>query len=244
MSKFRPVKFAAAIFAGIFLFSYLSGSAHGASCDPLPEVDWWAKSHSKVIKTVNRKYRGKWDSYITRWKKYRTRMVRLHESGSAAVVKSRGLRLEGKQLEEHIDDIDDRLVVLNCLKEQQLKNAKKKTLNNDNNLAGGTGQDKKDRFASLIGEKLDIEVSARCDNSTVVFQVTNLGEKWPRLGTINIYRTEGKALLVKRRLKLANSQQATFKVRDRKHKNDPVGLWLSPSWSNREFKYDAKITCS
>ena len=242
MSKLALIK--VAVFASVvLLFNSQMSTVEAATCGPLPKVDWWAKSHSKVIKTVNRKYRGNWDSYVTRWKKYRKRMVRLHEGGSAAVVKSRGLRLEGKQLEKHIEDIDQRLKVLSCLKEQQ-ENLETESLENFSTAAGGAERKENVRTASIASEKLDIEVTARCDNSTAIFQVTNLGDKWPRLGTINIYRTEEKALLIKRRLKLANSQQATFKIKDRKHRNDPVGLWLSPSWTKRKFKYDAKITCN
>ncbi len=246
MVKFAGKFVIAASFAAIFLIGSVSNSAHAAKCGPLPKVDWWGKSHSKVIKTVNKKYKGNWDSYISRWNKYRTRMERLHEAGSAAVVKSRGLRLEGKQLEEHIEDIDQRIEVLSCLKDQE-ETKEAASLENFSTAAGGNKSSRNNRnveTASVSSGDLDVEINASCKSKTVVFKITNLGDKWPRLGTVNIYRVDGKALLSKRRLKLANSQQAMFKIKDRGRENGLVGLWLEPSWTDRKFKYDATISCS
>ncbi|MDP6925614.1 MAG: hypothetical protein QGG84_00820, partial [Rhodospirillales bacterium] len=52
-------------------------------------------------------------------------------------------------------------------------------------------------IASITKHDLSVEINAKCDKTTTIFQLTNLGEKWPRLGTINIYRIEDKALLSK-----------------------------------------------
>ena len=52
-------------------------------------------------------------------------MEKLHNAGATAVVKSRGLKIRGKQLANHITDINSRISVLNCLKKnQEVRNSK------------------------------------------------------------------------------------------------------------------------
>ena len=221
---------------------------HAAKCEKLPNVEWWSKSHARVIRTVTKNYKGNWNRYIGRWQTYHNRMQKLFNSKSVAVVKSRGLKLKGKQFEAHIKDINARLKVLRCLEKSQ-QEIEAKDLESFSTAAGGnTPKSPKNsratQVASGTGKNLDIEVTARCIKDTAVFQITNLGKKWPRLGEINIYKVDGKALISKRRVRMTNSQQATFKVRKRgTNSNGTVGIWISPSWNKRAFKYDAKINC-
>ena len=220
-------------------------SAEAAKCDRLPDVAWWSKSHAKVIATVDGRYQGNWQKYIGRWISYRDRMQKLFANKSVAVVKSRGIRMQGVQLQNHIKDINSRLDVLNCLKNEKEASAGIE-LENFNTAAGGNSSvaTKKSQFAAITGNQLDIEVTAKCDKDSAIFQITNLGNKWPRLGEIYVYKIDGKALLSKRRVRMGNSQQATFRIRKRGGGSyGPVGLWVSPSWDKRAFKYDATITC-
>ncbi|MDP7600071.1 MAG: hypothetical protein QF605_01685 [Rhodospirillales bacterium] len=51
-------------------------------------------------------------------------------------------------------------------------------------------------------------------------------------------------MLSKRRVRMRNSQHATFKIRKRSGGSyGAVGLWVSPSWDKRAFNYDARVTC-
>lgn len=220
----------------------IPSQAFAAQCDPLPKVDWWSKSHSKVIRSVNKKYGGNWDKYIARWQGYKKNMLKIQAKKGVAEVKSRKIKMRGKKLDEHIKQIDERLAVLECLKAnatsgevaETKKATKPKRTSNTNT-----------QVATLTGDKFDVEVSASCSKQGVSFQVTNLGEKWPRLSTINIYRTDTKGVISKRRMRLVNSQQATFRVRGKKAEDvGEVGIWVEPSWFKRTFKYDAKINCS
>ena len=96
----------------------------------------------------------------------------------------------------------------------------------------------------MSGKSLDLEVTAECENNVVTFQITNLGDRWPQLGSINIYGADNKALVSKRRMKLRNSQQVTFKIsRNKAKKAKVLGLWIEPSWFKRPFKYDIKQSC-
>jgi hypothetical protein len=230
-------------------------SARNLNCNQLPQVAWWHSTHEKVTATVDKRYKGNWDRYILRWMTYLDRMQDLYDTGSIAVVKSRGLRLKGKQLADHISDIRVRISVLNCLKKYKASEEEEfeRELGNFNTASGGKPpktfqapevQKVSPQTATVTGANLDVEVTATCDKSTAVFQITNLGDKWPRLGEINIFRVQGTSLLSKRRVRMANSQQATFRIRKRGGGTyGKVGLWISPSWQKRNFKYDAIISC-
>lgn len=96
----------------------------------------------------------------------------------------------------------------------------------------------------VIRDILDLVVAATCRERTPVFTVTNLGDRWPLQGDVIIYQTDGKAMVTKRRLKLDAAEQATFNVNKRgRPLVGEVGVWIKPSWTERPFKYDAKITC-
>ena len=92
---------------------------------------------------------------------------------------------------------------------------------------------------------MEIDVEARCEVGDATFKLTNLGARWPRLGEINIHRTDTKALLVKRRLRMRNSQQLIYKIpANRLGGAQGVGFFVKPSWYDRPFKYDATINCT
>jgi len=94
-----------------------SADAIAKSCPRLPEVAWWDTTPQKIIEYVDQTFQGDWDPYIAKWESYRIRMTQISQSNGAAVVKSRGLRLEGDTLVDHIRDIDQRLKVTRCLKD-------------------------------------------------------------------------------------------------------------------------------
>ncbi len=221
-----------------------------ASCPALPEVAWWKTTHAKIVRYVDKKFQGNWDPYITKWINYRTKMQKIYDRDGSATVKSRDLRLSGDNLARHIKQIDQRIDVTRCLKRFHAGRLARITPQGAP-VNGGTGNDtivkarQASKVAEVTGNRLDLEINATCDGPTPVFQVTNLGDKWPRLAAISIYRTSGKAMVSKRRMKLANSQQATFKIRKRgKALKGEIGLFVQPSWSKRGFKYDSRIRCS
>ena len=83
-----------------------------------------------------------------------------------------------------------------------------------------------------------------CHDGAPAFQVTNLGDRWPRLGEISIYRTDTKSMLTQRRVRMINSQQLLFKVPNEQAKDaGEVGIFIEPSWYDRPFAYDAKLKC-
>jgi len=210
----------------------VKAQAQAAKCDPLPNVEWWSQTHSKVSATVKNRYKGDWSKYIKRWQNYRIRMQNTLDANSVAVVKSRGIKMQGKVLQDHINQIDQRVDVLKCLSDVSATRARSKQ------------RQSSEQVAEISEKSLELEVTAQCDKGVTIFQITNLGDKWPRLASINIYRTKNKGLVSKRRMKLGNSQQATFKISQKKVKRGTeLGIWVEPAWVTRPFKYDAKITC-
>jgi hypothetical protein len=88
-----------------------------AACPRLPQVAWWDTTPEKIINYVDTAFHGDWDPYIAKWETYRIKMTQIRDSHGAAIVRSRGLRLEGDSLVDHIRDIDQRIKVTLCLKE-------------------------------------------------------------------------------------------------------------------------------
>ena len=226
-------------------------NARAASCPALPNVIWWKTTHVKIVKYVDRKYGGNWHPYIKKWENYKSKMQDILERDGTALVKSRDIRLRGDQLARHIVQIEQRITVTRCLQDKFSGQMAQSDPGIDPNvhLAGlktktQIGTAAEDQVSSINEARLEVEVTARCDGATPTFQVTNLGKKWPRLAAISIHRTKGNALVSKRRMKLANSQQATFKIRKRgKALKGEIGIFVQPSWAKRPFRYDTKIRC-
>ena len=240
-------------------------AAYAEGCPSLPRVVWWNTSHRKIVKFIDERYNGAWDSYIKRWVNYQRKMQRILEEDGIAVVRSKGLQLKGPVLAAHISDIERRIRVTECLKTRfggRLVAASGPSGATGSAGADDLGQrpkvftpvsarpaarnnDRRVLVSEIDEQKLNVEIVARCDRRTPVFQVTNLGDKWPRTGTIGIYLKEGSAKLSERRVRLANSQQMTFKARQGgKSAAGEVGLWLDPTWAKRGFAYDSRINCS
>ena len=253
-----------------------NNEARAASCPDLPKVTWWKTNHEKIVKYVDQRYNGDWESYLTKWRNYRNKMKTIFEKDGTAIVKSRGLRLKGAKLKKHIGDVEKRILVTQCLKQKHGGR-----LASRNSLDGSSisqarrslahmfqvAKEQALQFASkpgiqqvgvsampiwvegstygVTGEKLNLEISAKCVGLLPVFRVTNLGDQWPHPGAINIYQTDGRTMVTKKSIRLSTSQNATFKVFEKgKSITGEVGVWIQPSWTNRPFQYDSRITCS
>ena len=87
-----------------------------AGCPDLPDVAWWRTTRIKIVNYVDLKYRGNWVPYIQKWEDYKQKMQGILASNGTAVVKSRNIRLHGDKLAAHIQEIERRLEVTQCLK--------------------------------------------------------------------------------------------------------------------------------
>jgi hypothetical protein len=87
-----------------------------ASCPVLPNVVWWRTTRIKIVNYVDLKYRGDWVPYIQKWEAYKQKMTGILANNGTALVKSRNIRLHGDKLAAHIQEIERRLEVTQCLK--------------------------------------------------------------------------------------------------------------------------------
>ncbi|MFQ5765507.1 MAG: hypothetical protein ACE5GT_11300 [Rhodospirillales bacterium] len=93
---------------------------------------------------------------------------------------------------------------------------------------------------------LRMEIMTNCKNGNAFFRVRNAGEAWPKSSTFAIYHVgkNGRKLIAKRRMRLKDGQRASFRIKAGRFPSGQIGLWIKPGWYEREFGYDATISCS
>lgn len=93
---------------------------------------------------------------------------------------------------------------------------------------------------------LKMEIMTHCRDGNAFFRVKNAGESWPKTSVFAIYYVgeKGRKLIAKRRMRLKDGQRASFKVKMAKlPAGSRLGMWIQPGWYQRDFSYDATITC-
>jgi len=246
---------------GTFLFTptaYGQSQSGVRTCGQLPDVAWWGKTHRSVLSTVEKRYKGDWDQYTERWLKYRKTMQTLFDQKKPAIVKSRGVRMEGETLKKHIINIDTRLEVIRCLRHNAsleetapVKEASPKKASGNSTSAKKSsakpkkkGATKETQVVSVQEDQLQLEVRASCTSGDAIFQVLNKGKPWPKLGNVNIYDIKEKKVVSKRRMRMSEGQNARFKVAAKKALLiGDIGLSVQPTWYDRPFKFDTQISC-
>ncbi len=95
----------------------------------------------------------------------------------------------------------------------------------------------------VSGGKIDVEIKVYCEPGRSVFQVWNKGKRWPKTAMVGVYEVPDNTTVSMRRIRLAIGQKMTFKVRNAGNGGKAVALWVDPSWTDRPFGYDAKLSC-
>ncbi|MGB0683021.1 MAG: hypothetical protein ACPGOV_09950 [Magnetovibrionaceae bacterium] len=90
---------------------------------------------------------------------------------------------------------------------------------------------------------LRIDVAVACTPDAAEFRVHNLGDGWPRTAEFQIMTIATQGVLSKRKLRLAEGQRASFKIKKTKGGADQLGLFIDPSWYVRSFQFDAIVDC-
>lgn len=96
---------------------------------------------------------------------------------------------------------------------------------------------------------LKMDIMVQCQDGNAVFQIKNVGDAWPKTSTFAIYNMRRKGnkrvrkLISKRRMRLKDGQRASFRIKTGKLPTGRVGLWVKPDWYQRDFDYDATISC-
>ena len=234
----------AALTAGAFVFLLgLAGEALAAEdefdCAAFPPVPWWsALTHTKIVSYVNMKQDGDWDSYIEKWESQVEKLEDILERGGVAVVTKDKIRLEDEKLREYIEQVRKRVEVTECV-------AQSVELTNFSTAAGGdqpaAGQSS--RIVKVTSGVLSMEINGGCEGQAARFQLVNTGDPWPKTSTISVFDLRDDSLITKRRLRLVNGQSASFKIDNLTSPVASVGLWIEPSWDERDIRYDVSLRC-
>ena len=91
-------------------------------CGQIPKVNWWQNTtHLSVVRHVVEKRNGDWKGYIKKWSFQLLKMEDVYERNSSAVTKSGG-KLSGKKLKSHIENLKQRVAIIQCLSREMKKN--------------------------------------------------------------------------------------------------------------------------
>lgn len=250
------------VFAGVaaaISVSVISAPAvaqqQASNCPKLSDVEWWTNTVPEVRRVVQASYNGNWDAYIDRWKQQQRDLQQAYNSGQSVEIKSRGLVFRNDDLKEYIGQVEERVKTLECLKREfaaddQAALPKGAASSQGTSPRQGVQGEVRQELAapqetkSIEGKELSLEVNAICEGVVPTFQITNLGERWPRLAEISIYRTDTNGMVTQRRLRMTNSQQMVFKLPDNISQDGAeFGIFVQPSWYERAFQYDATVKC-
>lgn len=103
------------------------------------------------------------------------------------------------------------------------------------------GQEVRQNRLSDPAANLLLDVYVSCKDGVLNFQVENEGAEWPALANVAVYRTDTQQPITQRRLKFAEKQKATFRVRDAG--DSEYGLWIDTPWQQRPFGFDVRARC-
>ncbi|MDD9876969.1 MAG: hypothetical protein OXR84_05955 [Magnetovibrio sp.] len=220
----------------------LAATSARAECEPFPQIKLWGDyTHERVRNYIETRLDGDWDRYITHLDKRQKAMADLRDQGKPLVLKYKGQRFQvsGPKLGRYINASARRLAVVKCLAAEDSGAA----FQSFATAAGGNTPAIETASVRVGGLNLDIEGS--CKDGDVTFKVNNLGKRWPKSGTIGIYRLGSGApqKISARHMRLAAGQLATFKVKASKNPTGRLGLWIEPSWAKRPFAFDAEVAC-
>ena len=99
--------------------------------------------------------------------------------------------------------------------------------------------------AQAGGGKLRLEIKTACQNGDLTFKVKNAGTAWPKASTFAVYGIDrGNArIITERRMRLAQGQHASFRIKAKRNPTGRLGLAVRPGWYKRPAKLDATATC-
>lgn len=233
---------------GVTLMTVLAGlvsSGARAECPPYPDVPWWkGLSHGGTMRYVAEVHDGDWKLYLAKWKHQLTNLEIIHGRGSAGVIRSQGLRLEGEELRRYIERVRQRIAVAECLAREYPVLPKVAQ-----RAAGGEEGDAGDHPVPPLkpqsaptspppGAKAFFkpEIEATCTTEGPIFRIVNRGDKWPAPADFVVFH-QGKSV-AERRLRMTTGQTVEFRV-------DGSGLAelrITPDWDPLDVR-KGQVTC-
>lgn len=109
--------------------------------------------------------------------------------------------------------------------------------------AGSAVAVQKIKLAQADGSAVNLEVQTSCENGVPSFKIVNRGQAWPAMGTLKVLRVTdtGVETVTSQQMRFAAGQRASFRMKNAD--DDTVGIYVEPSWYEREFAFDAKLNC-
>ena len=83
---------------------------------------------------------------------------------------------------------------------------------------------------------LNLKVNAQCKDGIAFFRTANNSEPLPKFSHFSVYRTTDYTLINRRRLRMASSQQISFRVKRREDASDELVIYADPAWQKRDFQ--------
>lgn len=88
-----------------------------------------------------------------------------------------------------------------------------------------------------------LDIVASCQGRAVYFSFVNIGDDWPATAAIKVIRLSDRSLLFERSMRMAKHQKGSFRLQAEKNPGGEIGFFVEPSWTERPFTVDAKVTC-
>lgn len=99
-------------------------------------------------------------------------------------------------------------------------------------------------IAAVPAAPMRLNVQGLCKDGTPTFFLLNKGQKWPRTALVKLFYADDKSAIGQRRVRLKARQKISLSVKAGLDQGRPLGLWVEPSWYNRQFKFDANLKCA
>ena len=96
--------------------------------------------------------------------------------------------------------------------------------------------------ATAQGPEIKLTVNAKCEGGDAQFEIINTGATWPQMAMISILRTDNRAVISQRQMRMAAGQKLVFRAREAPQ-GVGIGLWVEPEWYKRAFDFDSVVNC-
>ena len=83
---------------------------------------------------------------------------------------------------------------------------------------------------------LNLKSNAQCKDGIAFLRIANNSEPLPKVSHFSVYRTTDYTLINPRRLRMANSQQISYRVKRREDAGDELVICADPDWQKRDFQ--------
>ena len=99
-------------------FIILTASSARANCEAFPKVPWWGDLNHVTAETfVARKFKGDWNSYVSKWSNQVDKLKDVYARDSSVFVRYKGkkVKIAGNALANYIKLVAKRVSVIQCL---------------------------------------------------------------------------------------------------------------------------------